>query len=134
MTDVSANSPVQLSESAVAHFVKRLKKDSNLCGVRVAVLTGKGCSGMEYAIDFADSSAIKDSDLSFQWSEGLLLYVDKASVPFLRGMQIDLRAGGLDGRFSELVLENPNAEDVCGCGKSFRAVVPPDGAVTSEEE
>jgi iron-sulfur cluster assembly protein/iron-sulfur cluster insertion protein len=49
-------------------------------------------------------------------SEGVALFVDSASVDYLRGVDIDFD-DGLNGKGFEI--SNPNAQSTCGCGKSF---------------
>ena len=50
-------------------------------------------------------------------SEGdVKVVVDKKSLPFLEGMEVDYIRDGLNQRFS---FRNPNVKDQCGCGESF---------------
>ncbi len=81
-------------------------------GLRIQVVPG-GCAGFQYGLDF-DESARKDDEVIEQ--EGLRIFVDAASVPYLRGTVIDftesLQATGFK-------IINPNATKSCGCGNSF---------------
>ncbi|MBP9837447.1 MAG: iron-sulfur cluster assembly accessory protein [Proteobacteria bacterium] len=81
-------------------------------GLRIAV-RGGGCSGLEYALDFADSSRMGDTVLEL---DGLKIYVDMASYQYLKGTVIDY-VSGLQG--SGYKFNNPNAKRSCGCGSSF---------------
>ena len=79
--------------------------------LRVSVKSG-GCSGMEYAMEFATP---EESDDTFE-QDGLSYLVHRKSFPLLDGSEIDFD-DGLSGKGFEI--RNPNAESTCGCGKSF---------------
>jgi len=81
-------------------------------GLRVAV-KGGGCSGLEYALDFAQSSRSGDTILEF---DGLKVFIDLASAQYLKGTTIDYVTGLQGAGFK---FENPNAVKTCGCGQSF---------------
>jgi iron-sulfur cluster insertion protein len=82
-------------------------------GLRVEVIPG-GCSGFEYNLSFA---AKADTDEVIE-SEGVEIYVDRFSAPYLFGAQFDYEDGFQGAGF---VINNPNASSSCGCGKSFQA-------------
>jgi iron-sulfur cluster assembly protein len=48
--------------------------------------------------------------------DGLNVYVDNASAPYLKGTVIDFVGGIYGGGFK---FTNPNATGTCGCGTSF---------------
>jgi len=80
-------------------------------GLRLAV-TGGGCSGLSYKIEFADQ---KDKDNVLDFS-GIRVLIDPKSVIYLKGIVLDFK-DGLNGKgFS---FDNPNAKNTCGCGESF---------------
>jgi len=81
-------------------------------GLRVSVVGG-GCSGFQYSLSF-DATARPDDTVLDQ--HGVRLYVDSASLPYLRGMTIDYVTGLHGAGFKFL---NPNANRTCGCGSSF---------------
>lgn len=81
-------------------------------GLRVAV-HGGGCSGLQYALDFAEEK--RPGDTTFEL-EGLTVYIDLASKKFLEGTTVDY-VTGLQG--TGFKFENPNAQRTCGCGHSF---------------
>jgi iron-sulfur cluster assembly protein len=83
-------------------------------GLRVAVTDG-GCSGFSYRLDFATQPKPQDTILEF---DGVKVYVDRVSIPYLRGTEIDFVAGLYGGGFK---FSNPNATATCGCGTSFSA-------------
>ena len=106
---------ITLTDKAVSE-IKRLrasdpqKADSIL---RVQVVGG-GCSGMSYKLDF-DQAPLTDSDRSFE-KDGVVLVVDKKSLLYLSGTELDF-SDGLNGK--GFVFSNPNAKRSCGCGSSF---------------
>lgn len=82
-------------------------------GLRVSVVGG-GCSGFQYSLSF---DARKDGDM-VQDLDGIKVFVDEVSLPYIAGTTLDyvegLHAGGF--RF-----DNPRASRTCGCGSSFSA-------------
>ena len=49
-------------------------------------------------------------------ANGVHLYIDTKFVGAIQGTQIDVRQQGLN---FNLIMENPNVKDECGCGESF---------------
>lgn len=115
VTDTAANGdqPVLLTAKAVEMVKKALEEEGlPTHGLRVAV-RGGGCSGLEYALDFAESARSGDTVLTF---DGLNVFIDMASAQYLNGTEIDYVAG-LQGQGFKF--NNPNAVRSCGCGHSF---------------
>ena len=112
-TSVSSDIPVKLTAKAI-EMVKTALQEEGLenHGLRVAV-RGGGCSGLEYALDFADEARMGDSVFEV---EGLTVYIDMASAQYLQGTEIDY-VSGLQGQGFKF--NNPNATRTCGCGHSF---------------
>jgi len=108
------STPVILTAKAVEMVKVALKEEGNLetHGLRIAV-QGGGCSGLQYALDFAETSRPGDSIYE---QEGLKIYIDLASKKFLVGTKIDYLTGLQGAGFK---FENPNAQRSCGCGHSF---------------
>jgi iron-sulfur cluster assembly protein len=102
---------VTLTESAAKRVQTFLAKRGGI-GLRVAVKTS-GCSGMAYALEFADA-ADKD-DLHFE-SHGVTLLIDPKSLPYINGTELDFVREGLNEGFK---FNNPNVKNECGCGESF---------------
>jgi iron-sulfur cluster assembly accessory protein len=50
-------------------------------------------------------------------SGGVRVIVDRFSVPYLLGVELDYEEGFQGAGF---VINNPNATSACGCGKSFQ--------------
>lgn len=96
---------------------KAVEKINDLVGdnssaLRVAV-RGGGCSGFQYALAFDEQRA--DDEVYEQ--KGVKLLVDKESLAFVRGSEVDY-VEGLQG--AGFVVNNPNVVAACGCGTSFR--------------
>ncbi len=105
--------PIQLTAKAVEMVKKALEEEGHPNhGLRVAV-RGGGCSGLEYALDFAESARMGDSVFEF---DGLKVFIDMASAQYLQGTEIDYVTGLQGAGFK---FNNPNAKRTCGCGSSF---------------
>lgn len=103
---------VTLSEKAAKHVTNFLTKRGKGIGLRLGVRTS-GCSGMAYKLEFVDEFA--DDDLVFE-TNGVKVFVDPKSMPYLDGMELDFVREGLNEGFK---FNNPNVKDQCGCGESF---------------
>jgi iron-sulfur cluster assembly protein len=93
-------------------FAEKNKPESTIVRLGVA---GGGCSGFEYRLEFADSTA-RDDQISE--SQGLRLAVDPRSAKLVDGTEIDFHDDLLKRAF---VFHNPMAVKTCGCGTSFKA-------------
>ena len=106
---------INLTDNAVSE-VKRIKSADPAqtnAHLRVQVVGG-GCSGMSYKLEFEDKP-IADTDQKYE-KEGVMLVIDKKSLLYLSGTELDF-SGGLNGK--GFVFSNPNAKRTCGCGSSF---------------
>jgi iron-sulfur cluster assembly protein len=113
--NVDSTLDLKLTETAIEQVKKLLARDNRAGqGLRVAV-TGGGCSGHSYKLDFDKEQ--KPDDTVLEWN-GVKVYIDSASAPLLQGMVIDFESGLYGGGFK---FSNPNATATCGCGTSFSA-------------
>jgi iron-sulfur cluster assembly protein len=104
-----------LTDSAIQQVKRLLARDKHEdFGLRVSVADG-GCSGFSYQLKFENEPAA--DDIVFL-RDGLPVYIDRASAPYLKGTVIDFVAGIYGGGFK---FTNPNATGTCGCGTSFSA-------------
>lgn len=104
---------LSLTPAAADHIARMLEKRGRGVGLRIGTKKS-GCSGFGYAVDYADS--IGEGDEVFE-SHGIRLVVDKASLPYLLGTEIDfVKTNALNQGFE---FRNPNARNTCGCGESF---------------
>ena len=72
---------VTLTEKAASHVEEFLRKRGKGVGLRVGVKTS-GCSGMAYALEFADK--IEPEDQVYE-SYGIKVIVDPKSLPYING-------------------------------------------------
>ena len=109
---LSSESPVTLSASAARRIAKITAAQPPGTMLRVEVIGG-GCSGFSYRFGFAHGA--NDDDLVIE-REGAKAAIDRASLPFLEGAEIDFVDELLGQSFR---IHNPNATSGCGCGTSF---------------
>lgn len=103
---------ITLTAQAAEHITKHMAKRGAGLGLRLGVrLTG--CSGMAYQVDFVDES--NENDHVFE-DQGIKVFVDPRSLPFVDGTQLDYAREGLNAGFK---FKNPNEKAACGCGESF---------------
>jgi len=103
---------ITLTDNAKLHIEKVLAKEPNGLGLRLGVKT-TGCSGNQYVIETA--KAINEEDKTIEY-EGITIIVDKNSLRYLVGTELDFVRDGLNSSFK---FNNPNAAESCGCGESF---------------
>jgi iron-sulfur cluster assembly protein len=106
---------IQLTELAAEKVKHNLEKRGQGLGIRVGVKT-TGCSGLAYVLEFVDHAPITCDQLVYE-SNGVKVWIDGRSVPYVNGLTMDWQKKGLNEGF-EFV--NPNEKDRCGCGESFR--------------
>lgn len=103
---------ITLTAQAAEHINKHIEKRGSGLGLRLGVrLTG--CSGMAYDVGYVDEAT--SSDHVFE-DQGIKVYVDPRSLPFVDGTQLDYTREGLNAGFK---FKNPNEKAACGCGESF---------------
>jgi len=116
--DVPATFPIAVTEKA-ANEVKRIIADQQAAGaaeklyLRISV-RGGGCSGFQNKLDLDTTFNEKTDMLSEQ--HGVSLIVDKKSMLYLQGAQIDFHED-LNARGFRIT--NPSAKGTCGCGSSY---------------
>jgi iron-sulfur cluster assembly protein len=105
---------IDISELA-AEKIKELMASDNMSEayLRLGVKAG-GCSGFTYGMGIDEEVTDADDTLELK---GLKVVMEKESVKYLRGLQIDFKESAMGGGFT---IENPNASATCGCGSSFR--------------
>jgi len=106
-------SPVHLTAKAVEMAKRALAKEGLEHGALRLGVIGGGCSGFSYTMNFDETAKPDDSVFEV---EGLKLFVDAVSLPYLSGMTVDYVSGLHGAGFKFL---NPNAVRTCGCGSSF---------------
>lgn len=103
---------ISLSEPAVERVRHFLENRGHGEGIRLGVTT-TGCSGLAYLIEFVDE--INPDDTVFE-QDGVKVIIDKKSLVYLDGTEVDFVREGLNEGFQ---FRNPNQKGECGCGESF---------------
>ncbi|RIY32454.1 iron-sulfur cluster assembly protein IscA [Psittacicella melopsittaci] len=103
---------ITLTETAAERVKSFLANRGKGIGLRVGVKTS-GCSGMSYVLEFVDELNVDDVTFA---DKGVTVVVDKKSLVYLDGTQLDYVREGLNEGFK---YANPNIKNECGCGESF---------------
>jgi iron-sulfur cluster assembly protein len=105
---------VALSSTAIARVRVLIEREGRppTAGIRLSVSDG-GCSGLRYVLALENEP--QPEDIGFE-VDGVRVFVDRKSAPYLNGMQLDY-VDGLHGAGFKFI--NPNADRTCGCGSSF---------------
>lgn len=105
--------PLTITPQAAARVRFLLaSRDQPAMGIRIGVKT-KGCSGLSYTIEYADSAHPYDEVVTH---EDLRILIDPKAILFLVGTQMDYVEEQMQSGF---VFKNPNEKGRCGCGESF---------------
>lgn len=104
---------ISFSESAIKE-IKKIIKESNYENhyLRVGV-SGGGCSGFNYELNFDEK--FNDTDFLLKIKDFKVI-VDRKSIIYLNGCNIDFVE---DISKRGFIFNNPNATKTCGCNKSF---------------
>ena len=108
------NTIVNITPKAENHIDTIIKERGSGIGFRLTIKT-TGCSGLQYVPDIIDQA--NTDDLHFITANGLNIFIDPKWQTALQGTTLDIieRELGL----KQLVFNNPNAANSCGCGESF---------------
>jgi iron-sulfur cluster assembly accessory protein len=116
MFNVINKPAVTLTDAAVSKVKEILDAQGQEgAGLRVYI-AGGGCSGFKYGMALDNEPGPDDEVFEF---EGLKVFIDSMSLPYLRGASVDYVDDALLGQGFKV--DNPNAVSTCGCGSSFRA-------------
>lgn len=104
---------LEVTDRATEQILK-IRDESGLSdrAFRIGV-QGGGCSGFTYKMDF---DLVKQGDIVVSQRDGLTVVVDPISAPLLNHAVVDF---ALTLQESGFKIRNPNAREVCSCGKSF---------------
>jgi iron-sulfur cluster assembly protein len=105
--------PITLTDSA-ARQVKAIltRREKPAIGLRIGIKS-KGCSGLSYAVEYAEEKGANDLVIE---DKGVCLLLDPKAQMFLFGTELDWVEDKLQSGF---VFRNPNEKGRCGCGESF---------------
>jgi iron-sulfur cluster assembly protein len=116
MFNVINKPAVTLTDAAVAKVREIVESQGQAdAGLRVYI-AGGGCSGFKYGMALDNEAGPDDEVFEFN---GLKVFIDSMSLPYLRGASVDYVDDALLGQGFKV--ENPNATSTCGCGSSFSA-------------
>ena len=90
-----------------------LDQPESFAGLRIQVVGG-GCSGFQYRMGF-DKNFNDQNDSLFEF-DGLRVFIDKSSLLYMDGAEVDYIEGLHGAGFK---FNNPNVSGSCGCGSSF---------------
>jgi iron-sulfur cluster assembly protein len=112
-SNVEGTPEIRLTKKAIEMAKKSIERRAQAtAGLRLGV-RGGGCSGVSYAIEFADKIRARDHVFDF---EGLTIVIDPKSLIYLRGSVLDYEVKLMQHGFK---FRNPNEKTGCGCGESF---------------
>jgi iron-sulfur cluster assembly protein len=103
---------ISLTKEAAGQMRQAIENRGKGRGIRLGVTTS-GCSGFAYVMEFVDE--LQPDDQVFP-QDGFDLVVDKKSLVYLDGTEVDFVREGLNEGFK---FNNPNSKAECGCGESF---------------
>jgi iron-sulfur cluster assembly protein len=103
---------ISLTVSAAERVRSFLQRRGHGVGLRIGVKK-TGCSGFAYVINYADD--VSGDDVVFE-EQGVKVIVDRESLGYIDGTQVDFVKQGLNEAFR---FRNPNVKGECGCGESF---------------
>lgn len=103
---------ISLTASAADRVRVFLARRGHGVGLRVGVKK-TGCSGFAYVVNYADE--VGADDIVFE-DQGVKVVVDRESLDFIDGTEVDFVKQGLNEAFR---FRNPNVKGECGCGESF---------------
>ncbi|HKS56355.1 MAG TPA: iron-sulfur cluster assembly protein IscA [Steroidobacteraceae bacterium] len=103
---------ISLTAAAADRIRSFLGRRGHGVGLRLSVKK-TGCSGFAYVVNYADE--IGADDVVFE-DQGVKVIVDRPSLGFIDGTEVDFVKQGLNEAFR---FRNPNVKGECGCGESF---------------
>lgn len=106
---------ITVTDTARQKIQQSLEKRGKGIGLRIGVKT-TGCSGLAYVLEYVDVAPITRDQFVYE-SNGIKVWIDGRSMPYVNGLIMDWQKQGLNEGFEFI---NPNEKDRCGCGESFR--------------
>ena len=103
---------ITVTQAAAEHVNAFLANRGKGIGLRLGIKT-TGCSGMAYVLEFVDE--LNPDDEVFE-DQGVKVIVDKKSLVYIDGTELDFTKEGLNEGFK---FNNPKEKAQCGCGESF---------------
>jgi iron-sulfur cluster assembly protein len=104
---------ISLTTAAADRVKNFLSRRGHGVGLRLGIKK-TGCSGFAYVVNYADD--VNNDDVVFEAEGGVKVIVDRESLGYIDGTQVDFVKQGLNEAFK---FRNPNVKGECGCGESF---------------
>lgn len=105
---------ISLTPLAIEKVKYHLSNRGHGLGIRIGVKT-TGCSGLAYVLEYVDVAPVT-RDQFVQEVEGIKIWIDGKSMPYVDGTTMDWQKKGLNEGFEFI---NPKEKSRCGCGESF---------------
>jgi iron-sulfur cluster assembly accessory protein len=103
---------MNVTDTAIKNIIKLQNEyDAVGFGLRFGI-TGGGCSGYKYIIEFENTS--DEDDIVFKF-DGIDVFVKKSHMDKLKNSTIDWSDSLMESGFK---IDNPQAKRPCGCGES----------------
>ncbi|MCE3231252.1 MAG: Fe-S cluster assembly scaffold SufA [Alphaproteobacteria bacterium] len=114
MTEATTRpAPITITDAAFERVKTLLaQRGTPSVGIRISIRT-KGCSGLSYALEYADEKNPMDEIME---REGITILIDPKATLFILGTEMDYVEEKMQSGF---IFRNPNEKGRCGCGKSF---------------
>ena len=104
---------IQITDAAAEQIQALLSsRGKPSAGIKIGVKTA-GCSGLSYALEYADEVGEFDEVVEAQ---GVKVLIDPKAIMFILGTEMDYKTDKLESGFT---FTNPNEKGRCGCGESF---------------
>ncbi|MBQ4875538.1 MAG: iron-sulfur cluster assembly accessory protein [Rickettsiaceae bacterium H1] len=114
---VNRKKVIHITENAAKQIFSLLKTKKEYIGIRVKVLTNKGCYGKKYKMEYVieqdkfDEVVVENVGNNF-----IKVFIDPKTLFSILGTTVDYVSGKFSSGF---VFKNPKEKGRCGCGKSF---------------
>lgn len=106
---------ITLTEQAGARIKQVLAQREKDPGTALRLFVHEGgCSGFHYGMQLESDPSENDRVIE---QHGVRLVLDPVSAMYLQGAKMDYVENLMGGGFT---IQNPNAQQTCGCGQSFR--------------
>jgi iron-sulfur cluster assembly protein len=102
-----------LADSAVQRLRQLVEQQKTPEGGLRILVKGGGCSGLSYAMEWAQRGTEKDRVFE---RDGGRVFIDAKSLLYLAGSELSFEQGLMNTGFK---IKNPNLKASCGCGESF---------------
>ena len=101
---------ITISTEAIEKIKYNLEKRGKGLGIRIGVKT-TGCSGLAYILEYVDNAL---SDDTIYEHSGFNIYIDKKSLVYLNGLEMNWVKKGINSGFE---FKNPNEKNIVSdCG------------------